>query len=145
MLKKKGRSEWILQSYSRRLLWDSTWRSCVLRARSVCKSTIYSTKHKVQTQIFGQIKVLYLLETSNSFKKKIQQMAFSWFIWRFSTTTGLQLPSSCSHAKYVQESKWSRHMFYLLWFRALGYSTTPHGKATVVFYVSPFWLFKWSR
>ena len=36
--------------------------------------------YKVQTQMCGQIKVLYLLETSNSFIKKIQWMAFSLFI-----------------------------------------------------------------
>ena len=139
MLKKKGRSEWILQSYSRRLLWDSTWRSCARKGRSVCKSTIY----KIQIKILCQI-LIYVLQKSTSFIKEYNPWLFhihlkvfdhDWFATPFVMLTCQVSAKVYSH----------RRTFDLLWFRALGYLMTLHGKATVVFYVSPIWQFKLSR
>ena len=87
------------------------------------------------------IKVPYLLQTSNSFIKEYNLCLFhidlkvfdhDWFATPFVMLTCQVSAEVYSH----------RRTFDLSWFRALGYLTTPHGKATVVFYVSPIWFFQ---
>ena len=117
----KKRCEWILQSYSRHLLWDSTWRSCAQRARSLCRNTIIRWKTNTNTNAITNINATLFGFILTGICREGQHQIHPWkntadffiFMWRSLTTTGLLLPSSCSPVRCLQEV-YSHPTFYLI-------------------------------